>query len=73
SHTLTALAALSIRRLPVPAIVVSDSASEHPSPFEIISALAEFAPGTAVFHAPRGPSWDAGALAEHLVKGLALV
>ncbi len=73
SHTLTALAALSIRRLPVAAIVVSQSAGDHPDASEVTSALAEFAPGIAVLHAPRAPSWDAAALAERLVKDLALV
>lgn len=72
SHTLTAIAALGLRRTPIAAIVVSDSAGEHPDPAEVLNALSGFAPGIAVFNAPRAAHWDAAALAGHIAKELGL-
>jgi len=66
SHTLTALTALAQRGLTVAAIVVSESAGNHPPVGEITGGLAQFAPGIPVIVAPRDVAWDASPLAAAL-------
>ncbi|KRA64863.1 ATP-dependent dethiobiotin synthetase BioD [Caulobacter sp. Root656] len=66
SHVLTALVALRGARAQVAAVVMSESL-EAPDLGQTAQALAPFLDGVPLFLAPRGESWDAGALADHLL------
>jgi len=66
SHVLTALVALRGARAPVAAVVISESL-DAPDLGQTARALAPFLDGVPLFLAPRGESWDAGALADHLL------
>jgi len=66
SHVLTALVALRAAKARVAAVVISESL-DAPDLAQTAQALAPFLAGTPLFLAPRGDSWDAGALADHLL------
>jgi dethiobiotin synthetase len=63
SHTLTALAVLEGRGLPVSALVVSESGGDAPPTREMTEALRLFAPSMPVIVAHRDPQWSADGLA----------
>lgn len=66
SHTLTALEVLRARGVRVAALVISESEGAPPPMSEMLEAMARFAPGLAVFVAPRSESFDARPLADAL-------
>ena len=66
SHVLTALVALRGARAQVAAVVMSESL-DAPDLGQTAQALAPFLDGVPLFLAPRGESWDSGALADHLL------
>ena len=53
SHTLTALAVLAGRGVPVAALVLSESPASPVPPAETAAAIRRFAPGLAILHVPR--------------------
>jgi dethiobiotin synthetase len=53
SHTLTALAALAGRGVPVAALILSESEASPVPPAETAAAIARFAPGLAILRVPR--------------------
>jgi dethiobiotin synthetase len=55
SHTLTALATLAGRGVPVAALILSESPDNPVPPAETAAAIARFAPGLAILHVPRLP------------------
>ncbi|GGF21206.1 ATP-dependent dethiobiotin synthetase BioD [Aliidongia dinghuensis] len=59
SHTLTALATLAGRGVPVEALVLSESEASPVPPAETAAAIQRFAPGLAILHAPRLAGPDA--------------
>lgn len=64
SHALTALEVLRLRRLPVAAVVVSESeGSGHPDFIETVATIARFAAGTPVLAMARGSEDASEALA----------
>jgi dethiobiotin synthetase len=69
SHVLTALAALRAAKVPVAAVVMSESL-DAPDLIQTAEALKPFLDGAALFLAPRGESWNADALADHLLTDL---
>lgn len=69
SHVLTALVALRAARAEVAAVVMSESL-DAPDLAQTAEALAPFLSGAPLFLAPRGESWDAGVLADHLLATL---
>lgn len=69
SHVLTALVALRAAKARVAAVVMSESL-EAPDLDQTAYALRPFLDGPPLFLAPRGESWDAGALADHLLATL---
>jgi dethiobiotin synthetase len=66
SHVLTALVALRAAKAWVAAIVISESL-DAPDLAQTVQALAPFLNDAALFTAPRGETWDAAALADHLL------
>ena len=66
SHVLTALVALRGAKARVTAVVMSESL-DAPDLAQTARALAPFLGDTPLFLAPRTESWDAGALADHLL------
>ena len=68
SHVLTALVALRAARARVSALVMSES-PDAPDLAQTAEALSPFLDGAPLFLAPRAESWDAGALADHLLTG----
>ncbi|TCS14989.1 dethiobiotin synthase [Caulobacter sp. BK020] len=66
SHVLTALVVLRAARAQVAAVVMSESL-DAPDLGQTAQALAPFLDSVPLFLAPRGESWDAGALADHLL------
>jgi dethiobiotin synthetase len=66
SHVLTALVALRAANATVAAVVMSESL-DAPDLAQTAQALTPFLGGAALFLAPRGESWDAGSLADHLM------
>jgi dethiobiotin synthetase len=66
SHVLTALVALRAARARVAAVVISESL-DAPDLTQTAQALTPFLAGAPLFLAPRSESWDAGALADHLL------
>jgi dethiobiotin synthetase len=66
SHVLTALVALGAAKARVAAVVMSESL-DAPDLAQTARALAPFLGDTPLFLAPRAESWDAGALANHLL------
>jgi dethiobiotin synthetase len=66
SHILTALVALRAAKVRVAAVVISESL-DAPDLAQTADALRPFLDGAPLFLAPRGESWDAGALAAHLL------
>ena len=70
SHILTALVALRAAGGRIVAVVISESL-DAPNLAQTAEALAPFLDGMALFLAPRGESWDADALADHLLASLA--
>lgn len=72
SHTLTALAVLEGRGLPVAALVISESGGDAPPTSEMTHALRLFAPALPVIVAHRDQQWSADALAALLdARGVA--
>ena len=69
SHVLTALVALRAAKATVAAVVMSESL-DAPDLAQTAEALAPFLDSAPLFLAPRGESWDAGVLAEHLLSAL---
>ena len=69
SHVLTALVALRAARVPVAAVVMSESL-DAPDLLQTAQTLTPFLDGAPLFLAPRGDAWDAGALADHLLNAL---
>jgi dethiobiotin synthetase len=69
SHVLTALAALRAAKVPVAAVVMSESL-DAPDLVQTAEALKPFLDGAALFLAPRGESWNADGLADHLLTDL---
>jgi|SRR5579859_2814166 len=53
SHTLTALATLGTRGVPVAALILSESPDNPVPPAETAAAIARFAPGLPILHVPR--------------------
>jgi len=53
SHTLTALATLAARRVPVAALILSASPDSPVPPAETAAAIARFAPDLLILHVPR--------------------
>jgi dethiobiotin synthetase len=53
SHTLTALATLAGRGVPVAALILSESPESPVPPAETAAAIARFAPGLPILHVPR--------------------
>ena len=70
SHVLTALIALRSAKACVAAVVISESL-DAPDLAQTANALAPFLDGAPLFLAPRAESWDAAALADHLLATLA--
>ena len=70
SHVLTALVALRAAKATVAAVVISESL-DAPNLAQTADALAPFLEHAPLFLAPRAESWDAGALADHLLATLA--
>jgi dethiobiotin synthetase len=66
SHVLTALVALRAAGARVAAVVLSESL-EAPDLIQTAQALTPFLGDAPLFLAPRAESWDASALADHLV------
>ncbi|WP_426012089.1 dethiobiotin synthase [Caulobacter sp. DWR2-3-1b2] len=66
SHVLTALVALGGAGARVAAVVMSES-PDAPDLSQTARALTPFLGATPLFLAPRAESWDAGALADHLL------
>lgn len=66
SHVLTALVALRATKATVAAVVMSESL-DAPDLTQTAEALAPFLDGVPLFLAPRGESWDADAVADHLL------
>ncbi|MFZ0267427.1 dethiobiotin synthase [Caulobacter sp.] len=66
SHVLTALVALRAVKTEIAAVVMSESL-DAPDLAQTAQALASFLDGAPLFLAPRAESWDAGALADHLL------
>lgn len=66
SHVLTALVALRAAKAEIAAVVMSESL-EAPDLTQTAQALAPFLDGAPLFLAPRAESWDADALADHLL------
>jgi dethiobiotin synthetase len=69
SHVLTALVALRAAKARVAAVVISESL-DAPDLAQTAQALTPFLGDAPLFLAPRGESWDAGALADHLLATL---
>ena len=69
SHVLTALVALRAAKVPVAAVVMSESL-DAPDLLQTAQTLTPFLDGAPLFLAPRGDAWDAGALADHLLNAL---
>ena len=69
SHVLTALVALRAAKARVAAVVMSESL-DAPDLTQTADALAPFLDGAPLFLAPRSESWDASALADHLLTTL---
>ena len=69
SHVLTALVALRAARARVAAVVMSESL-DAPDLAQTAAALTPFLAGAPLFAAPRADTWDAGALADHLLTDL---
>ena len=69
SHVLTALVALRGAGARVAAVVMSESL-DAPDLIQTADALRPFLDGAALFLAPRGESWDAGDLVDHLLTDL---
>ncbi|MNL76559.1 ATP-dependent dethiobiotin synthetase BioD [compost metagenome] len=69
SHVLTALVALRAAKAQVGAVVMSESL-DAPDLAQTADALRPFLDGAPLFLAPRGESWNAGALADHLLATL---
>lgn len=66
SHVLTAMVALRAAKAQVAAVVISES-PDAPDLDQTAQTLAPFLDGLPLFLAPRAESWDAGALADHLL------
>jgi dethiobiotin synthetase len=66
SHVLTALVALRTAKARVAAVVLSESL-DAPDLTQTAQTLTPFLGGAPLFLAPRADSWDAGALADHLL------
>ncbi|MBO9560224.1 MAG: dethiobiotin synthase [Caulobacter sp.] len=66
SHVLTALVALRAAKTAVAAVVMSESL-DAPNLVQTAEALKPFLGGVPLFLAPRSETWDAGALADHLL------
>ena len=66
SHVLTALVALRAANARVAAVVISESV-DAPDLAQTAGALSPFMADAPLFLAPRAESWDAGALADHLL------
>lgn len=66
SHVLTALVALRAAKVEVAAVVMSESL-DAPDLAQTTDALRPFLGGAPLFVAPRGESWNAAALADHLL------
>jgi len=69
SHVLTALAALRTAGAEVAAVVMSESL-DAPDLAQTAETLTPFLNGAPLFLAPRGETWDAAALAHHLLVHL---
>lgn len=69
SHVLTALVALRAAQVTVAAVVMSESL-DAPDMTQTADALKPFLDGVPLFLAPRGESWDADAVADHLLASL---
>lgn len=69
SHVLTALVALRGVGASVAAVVMSESL-DAPALAQTADALTPFLDGVPLFLAPRGESWDAAPLADHLLTDL---
>ena len=69
SHVLTALVALSAAKATVAAVVMSESL-DAPDLAQTADALKPFLNDVPLFLAPRGESWDADAVADHLIAFL---
>lgn len=69
SHVLTALVALRAAKVAVAAVVMSQSL-DAPDLVQTADALKPFLDGAPLFLAPRGESWNAEALADHLLSAL---
>jgi dethiobiotin synthetase len=69
SHVLTALVALRVAKVRVAAVVMSESL-DAPDLVQTAQALAPFLPDAPLFLAPRSETWNADALAGHLIAGL---
>jgi dethiobiotin synthetase len=66
SHVLTALVALRAAKAEVAAVVMSESL-EAPNLAQTAQALAPFLESVPLFLAPRAETWNAAALADHLL------
>jgi len=66
SHVLTALVALRAAGARVAAVVMSENL-DAPDLAQTAEALGPFLGGAPLFLAPRAESWDAGAMADHLL------
>jgi len=66
SHILTALVALRAAKVMVAAVVMSESL-DAPDLAQTADTLKPFLDGVPLFLAPRGESWNAGSLADHLL------
>lgn len=69
SHVLTALVALRAAQARVAAVVISESL-DAPDLAQTAGALTPFLGEAALFTAPRRETWDAAALADHLLAAL---
>lgn len=59
SHTLTALAVLAGRGVPVAGLILSESSDSPVPPAETAAAIARFAPDVTILHVPRLPGPEA--------------
>jgi len=68
SHTLTALAALRERKLPLLGVAVSESGGDAPPSQEMTYALKVYMPGLRVFPVPRDRSYNARDMVAALIE-----